>query len=244
MLEFFRRKCEIKGMKSFWRRAKPFVWGALCVVLALYLSPLSVTLSYALATHDFASLWALLFNPGFAFMMAFGGMFMAFAAICIALGAAIEAYQKRARLTPKFYYAALFCVVCGAGWVFYPGIRIAWPTRRAGLQQAATRAQPLIFAIEKFRLENKRAPYNLQELVPIYLSKIPQTGMGAYPRFRYKSREESGENARFQSYQLQISTSAGFINWDTFNYWPEGDYPSEMYGGTVERIGAWAYVHE
>ena len=27
-------------------------------------------------------------------------------------------------------------------------------------------------------------------------------------------------------------------------YWPEGNDPDLMYGGGVERIGTWAYVHE
>ena len=223
---------------------KPLVWGAVCVVLALYFSPLSATLSYALTTHDIVAPVALLFNPGFAFFMILAGLLTAFAAVCIALGAVAEAYQRREKLTPKFYYATIFCAVYGAGWIFFPGVRIAWPMRRAGLHQAATRARPLIVAIEKFQRDKQRAPRDLQELIPVYLAEIPATGMSAYPQFRYENREQSGKNARFQSYQLQVATSVGFINWDTFNYWPEADYPAQMYGGRVERIGAWAYVHE
>lgn len=34
------------------------------------------------------------------------------------------------------------------------------------------------------------------------------------------------------------------INFDVFVYWPEGNYPDSMYGGWVERIGHWAYMHE
>lgn len=181
-----------------------------------------------------------LFNPGFAFTMIIMGIFIAFAAFCIALGALIEAYQQR-ELTPKFGYATLFCGTYGLVLLFYPGIGIAWPARRAGLQQAATDALPLIGAIEKFRLNNNRAPHNLEELVPIYLSEIQRTGMAAYPRFDYSIHNE---RAKFQTYQLQVKTFVGFVNWDTFNYWPEGDYPTEMYGGRVERIGDWAYVHE
>ncbi len=230
-------------MSHFWCRAKPFVWGALCVALALYFSPLSVPFSYAISTHNIAWLWAKLFGP-ISVLVMFGGLLVAFAFLCVALGAAVEAYQKRESPTPKFYYAASFCLIYVAGYVFYPGFAVGWNTRRAGLRQAAARARPLINAIEKFRREKKREPYNLQELVPNYLAKIPQTGMTVYPRFKYSTSQENRGRNHFKSYQLQVSTSFGFINWDTFNYWPESDYPAEMYGGRVERIGAWAYVHE
>lgn len=242
MLELARNKCESKSMTNFWRRAKPFVLGALCVMLALYLSPLSIPIGYAVSTHNI-TLWTKLFAPTSVFIV-FAGVFVAFAFLCVTLGAAIEAYQKREALTPKFYYAALFCVIYVAGHIFYPGFNVGWPKRRAGLQQAATRAQPLIFAIEKFRLEKNRTPHSLQELVPNYLPEIPRTGMAAYPRFEYSTREEHEGRTHFKTYELQVQTSIGFINWDTFNYWPEADYPAQMYGGRVERIGAWAYVHE
>ena len=228
-------------MNNFWRRAKPFILGALCVTLALYFSPLSLTIGYALAIHDVAPIWAKLFSPGLTFIMAVFGMLLAFASFCGAIAAVIEARQKQESLPPLFYYASLFCLIIGVSWSLPLRFRYLWPTRRAGLQQAATRARPLISAIEKFRVENKRAPHNLQELTPVYLPEIPPTGMAAYPRFEYSV---GSERTHFQTYQLQIRTSAGFLNWDTFNYWPEGDYPTEMYGGRVERVGAWAYVHE
>jgi hypothetical protein len=34
------------------------------------------------------------------------------------------------------------------------------------------------------------------------------------------------------------------LNWDVFFYWPTQDYPKTIYGGSTERIGQWAYVHE
>ena len=202
-------------MNNFWRRAKPFVWGAVCILLALYFGPLSIPVGYAWATHGIAWPLSKLFGPT-SVVMVFAGMFVAFAFLCVAIGAAIEAHQKREKLPPKFGYAALFCVIYVAGHVFYPGFNIFWNTRRAGLQQAATRARPLIVAIENFRLDNKRAPHDLQELMPKYLAKIPRTGMASYPRFRYQTREQSGKNVRFQTYQLQVATSTGFINWGHF----------------------------
>lgn len=45
-------------------------------------------------------------------------------------------------------------------------------------------------------------------------------------------------------WELRIRCPLGGINWDVFFYWPSEDYPDEIYGGVVERIGDWAYVHE
>ena len=230
-------------MKRFWRRAKPIGLGALCVGLALYLSPLSIVVGYGLATHELSPWWAKLWSPGLTFILAMFGMLIAFAAFCVAAAAAIEAYQERARLAPKFAYATLFCVVYLAGFVFYPGLSLAWPQRRVGLQRAAVRARPLVNAIEKFRADKQRAPHDLQELVPHYLPAVPQTGMALYPRFDYSTHKE-WKDAEFKTYQLQVRTPVGWLNWDTFNYWPEGGYPAQMGGNRVERIGDWAYVHE
>ena len=36
----------------------------------------------------------------------------------------------------------------------------------------------------------------------------------------------------------------GIMDFDVFFYWPSETYPDAIYGGVVERIGDWAYVHE
>lgn len=235
-------------MKIFWRRVKPFVWGALCFMLALYLSPMSAQINYAIATHDISPFWIRLFPNG-AFLFIFPGIIIGIVAPIFVLISLGRARFQGAELKPIVGYAALMWFF---GWLifalFLPPIKLhqlkpqrLWPMRRAGLQQATTRAQPLIGAIEKFKRENKRLPANLQELVPAYIPAVPQTGMAAYPEFIYNN--DGFKKRYFQTYQLSVRTGFGF-DFDSLNYWPEGDYPTEMYGGRVERIGSWAYVHE
>ncbi len=48
----------------------------------------------------------------------------------------------------------------------------------------------------------------------------------------------------FKGYELKVNCGGLGINFDKFVYWPERKYPKEMYGGVVELIGEWAYVHE
>lgn len=45
-------------------------------------------------------------------------------------------------------------------------------------------------------------------------------------------------------WELRIPCSAGFLNWDVLIYWPTERYPDAAYGGWIEPVGRWAYVHE
>ena len=217
--------------------------GVLCVGLALYFSPLSASANYAIATHEVSPFWIRLFPNG-AFILMLPGLIIGVVAPCFVLISLGNARFQGAKLTSAVGYAALVWL---ASWLnFAPlfwGIKTQqfWPQRRAGLQQATARARPLIGAIEQFRLENKRVPHTLQELVPNYLAEIPQTGMAAYPQFLY-DRNAPAEGY-FQTYEVKVRTGFGFA-YDSFNYWPEGDYPAQMYGGRIERVGDWAYLHE
>jgi len=43
---------------------------------------------------------------------------------------------------------------------------------------------------------------------------------------------------------LQVYCPGPVKNFDTFLYFPNLNYPKEGYGGLIERVGDWAYVHE
>ena len=45
-------------------------------------------------------------------------------------------------------------------------------------------------------------------------------------------------------WELKICCLGSAFNWDVFFYWPTENYPQYIYGGNVEKIGTWAYVHE
>ena len=69
--------------------------------------------------------------------------------------------------------------------------------------------------------------------------------MTGFPSFVDRdTRTETGESERlFASYELRVNLYK-LLQFDCLVYWPEGNYPDSMYGGGVERIRAWAYVHE
>ncbi len=45
-------------------------------------------------------------------------------------------------------------------------------------------------------------------------------------------------------WELRINCSTGFLNRDVFFYWSIQKYPQKIYGGDVEKVADWAYVHD
>ena len=67
--------------------------------------------------------------------------------------------------------------------------------------------------------------------------------MAAYPEYKYLSGEKV-KDYDGNPWVLYVFTPSGGINFDQFLYFPLQNYPSHGYGGSLERIGNWAYVHE
>lgn len=148
-------------------------------------------------------------------------------------------FFKRTRST-----AMLGCLCAVA---FLIGFRMSagssWKIEREAYVEMAKRSKPLIDAIKAYEKEFGRLPESLDRLVPRFISKIPETGIGAVPHFEYLT----GENARRYDgnpWVLRIDPPQAGIGWDQFFYFPLQNYPERGYGGALERIGDWAYVHE
>lgn len=123
------------------------------------------------------------------------------------------------------------------------GIRLGTHVRRAAFHRLAERSTPLVNAIKDYTTQNGQPPATLSALVPEFLPAVPQTGMAAYPRYDY----HVGEKALLfngNPWILSVFTPAGGINFDQFLYFPLQNYPETGYGGSLERIADWAYVHE
>lgn len=136
---------------------------------------------------------------------------------------------------------ALSLLLCGAATILPHDF--ATDYRTAAFKELAYRAEPLVQAIEAYRHEKGSYPKSLEELVPHYLQEIPGTDMAAYPCFYYESPGGHTHAVNTGSYELQVPCGQ-LLGFDVFVYWPEGNYPEYMYGGSVEEIDGWAYVHE
>lgn len=124
---------------------------------------------------------------------------------------------------------------------FILSVRIGEGVRMSAFHRLAERSKPLVAAVHAFEQKHGRPPESLQTLVPEFLPSVPSTGMGAYPKYEYST---SATNYDGNPWVITIFTPSGGINFDQFMYFPLTNYPKTGYGGWLERVGDWAYVHE
>lgn len=133
-------------------------------------------------------------------------------------------------------FCAAYCVV------FLACVWLAQSVRMHAMRHLAVRSRPIVNAIRQYEAYNGVPPAALADLVPKYLPAVPDTGMGAYPKYEYVSGQPS--NWDENPWVLYVKTFSGGINWDIFMYFPKQNYPTVGYGEGIERIEDWAYVHE
>ena len=124
---------------------------------------------------------------------------------------------------------------------FFGGLAWGRQIWRANIVRVAERGQPLVDTITAYTSERGCPPHSLEELVPDYIDRIPETGIGSRPEFSYVTGQPNGYDGNEWVLIVNPPCAAGF---DTFMYFPRENYPREGYGGGIERIGAWGYVHE
>ncbi|MEG1970847.1 MAG: hypothetical protein RR101_12080 [Burkholderiaceae bacterium] len=112
--------------------------------------------------------------------------------------------------------------------------------RMYAFELAATRAAPLVAAVSAYEKDHGVPPRTLEELVPAHLPKLPDR----LPPLRLVSGEVATREYQGNPWALVALVPGGLINWDTFLYLPKQNYPATGYGGALQRIGDWAYVHE
>jgi hypothetical protein len=163
-----------------------------------------------------------------------------------------------------FVFALLFCLVSAPFLLFrrtrkafgalppialmiivgtFVGFGLGDAYRMHAFHRLGERSKPLIAAIQQYEAEHGSPPRDLSELVPQYLPRVPHTGMGGYPDYELVT-DEWVEKETGNGWLLNVDTPSGLINWDVFLYYPNQQYPRRGYGGVLERVGDWAYVHE
>jgi hypothetical protein len=145
------------------------------------------------------------------------------------------------RRAQHWFVLALFCGLAALILLFRP----TWTLRMWFLRGLAARAQPLAAALEDYSQDHGGYPDSLGALVPDYLPRVPGTGMMGDPDFYYEPAVQGGWLASYGAgYDLSVSCAVGVLDWDSMHYWPTSDYPEQAWGGVIEEIDGWAYVHE
>jgi hypothetical protein len=124
------------------------------------------------------------------------------------------------------------------GWLL--GILFSGELRMYGFELAAERSEPLIKAIERYIHDNGEPPDSMAVLVPTYLAEIP----AKLPPIEIITDPERLTAYGDTPWVLSAMVSKNLENWDLFIYFPDQEYPERGFGGVIERLGAWAYVHE
>lgn len=106
------------------------------------------------------------------------------------------------------------------------------------------RSQPLIAAINDYERQHGFPPESLTALVPDYLPAVPDTGMRACSEFQYFTGEVARQQYSGNPWALQVLPPVFGVGFDLVLYFPNQNYPKNGYGGWLERVGDWAYVHE
>lgn len=143
------------------------------------------------------------------------------------------------RLRNSAFRVLLPCMISAI--VLVMSLRIGERIRMSGFLALAQRSAPLVEAIKAYEGEHGHPPPTLNSIVPDFLPSIPETGMGAYPQYRYYIDTEGRYHGN--PWILEVFTPSGFINFDSFLYSPKQNYGSWC-GDPFERVGDWAYLHE
>lgn len=184
----------------------------------------------ALSSHGSSTLLVISFAAVFPIMLV-----MVLAAVAVLL--LLAAQTRRVGLTLLAFCAAYF-VVAGIG------LRAVAYVRQRAFRHMTHRARPLVNAIRQYESKHKVPPRSLNDLIPEHLSMVPSTGIGAYPSYEYATGSESRAASTDNTWILVVHTPIGLLNWDMLVYYPNQKYPATAYGGVLERIEDWAYVHE
>lgn len=135
-------------------------------------------------------------------------------------------------IAPRIFLGVLVGVVLGA---WFGG-----ELRMRGFERAAAEAAPLVAAIEKYVGDNGGPPATFEDLMPDYSPNVTPRLPPLEIVTAENALQEYGEN----SWALTALVPRAMINWDRFIYLPDGNYPASGFGGTLEPVGDWAYVHE
>ncbi|MCA9018311.1 MAG: hypothetical protein KDA77_23520, partial [Planctomycetaceae bacterium] len=127
---------------------------------------------------------------------------------------------------------------------FWTGLVWEQQVWTAGWNAFSRRSEPLIAAIKDFEREHGAPPERLDDLVPDYLSAVPDTGMRACSEYQYVTGQLARNEFEGNPWALQVIPPVFGVGFDLVLYFPKQNYPKRGYGGSLERVGEWAYVHE
>jgi len=143
-------------------------------------------------------------------------------------------------LVRRYRTGAFSWLCCSAAFVgsCIGGIKLGAHIRNEQLLDVTERARPLIDAISAYQADHGRPPATLDELVPKYLDRIPETGIGARPTFHYVTNHPGPLHGN--PWVLGATPPTPIMGFDSFHYFPRQNYSEAGY----VPMGDWGYFHD
>ena len=173
------------------------------------------------------------------YLLSFVGTAFMTALVAFTVVVAGSAYSLVARSWRPFLLSIVLFGAMVPG--VYPGVMAHLYLKKVGFEMLADRGALLTEAIHEFERTTGSAPDTLADLVPQYLAEIPATGMSKYPSFEYA--RAPGMCPEDNAWNISMLVGEA-LNFDMFIYCPKQNYPRDVGGNWIERVGAWAYMHE
>jgi hypothetical protein len=193
-------------------------------VLAFAVPLLLLTIFEGLAFSPWGSDWLFLVDAAL-FAMAVLALLAGVAMLLTALAPSLRGPSLR---------RALILLLFVAGTV--AGMQASKPIRANGWQRVAARGDLVVEAIRAYEVRHGRPPATLSLLAPDFIERVPGTGLGSRPAFRYAVRH--GE-AGYESWSLWTKLP-GVGHPSDFEYLPADR--AQAWDTVLHRVGDWAVV--
>jgi hypothetical protein len=140
---------------------------------------------------------------------------------------------------PQLAGGAIFCGIVFV--ITLIAFGVGETMRDAGFKAITVRGRPLVAAIKQFQAKNGAPPGGLDELVPDFIPAIPDTGVGAYPKYEYL-RQPDPVKYGGNPWVLFVNVSTDDQMQDLLIFYPNQNYPSRQQVASVRRFGDWAKI--
>jgi hypothetical protein len=116
-------------------------------------------------------------------------------------------------------------------------LQLSAKLRHDGWISLTEQLDPLIGVLDNFKTHEGKYPNSLDNLVPFYISRLPETKSGTYKTYHY-----SYIPGLAPSYTLLILSPAGFLEYDELQYSSDGKFPFHPVKPLYwKSIGKWNY---
>jgi hypothetical protein len=159
------------------------------------------------------------------------------AVLALVVGPIVALIPKYRRFMCITMLQSVVLILC-----FIGGMILGQKVWRKQVEAVVARGDVLVKAIQQYEAKYGDPPLSLDALVPDFLPEVTMTGIGLRSDFQYTLDQPKQYDGN--PWVLVMIPPCAPMGFDSLMYFPKQNYPKHGYGGGIERMGAWGYVHE